>query len=65
MGEDLTEEIRDMLLNAEAHVGGAVGIGSDEALTSMTITGLIGPRGGLTKKGAKRAFSAQSEEWGD
>lgn len=63
--QDLSDEIEDMLLNAQARVGGAVGIGSTEAMVSLKITGHVGPGGGLTTKGAARARRLQTQRWDD
>lgn len=57
------EEAEDMLLNAEIRVGGAVGIGSREAEAWLRGRLFIGPGGGLTNKGVKRARALYRNYW--
>lgn len=61
---EIEDEIRDSLLNAEPHTGGRPGIAAELVLTVMEARGLIGSRGGLTRKGAGAAQRAQAERWG-
>lgn len=66
--ELIQSEIRDALLNAEARPGGPIGLVDEkrrtEILVAMRIVGWIGPKGGLTVKGAARARNLQFEKWG-
>jgi hypothetical protein len=62
--EDLEAAVEDSLLNAEARIGGRPGLAHALALTLMEARGLIGSRGGLTRKGAQQAAAAQAKRWG-
>ena len=62
--EELEDEVRDSLLNAQPWVGGQPGITPTLALTLMESRGLVGSRGGLTRKGAAEAVRLQAERWG-
>lgn len=67
--EDREDAILDTLLNAQAWVGGSLGVmhpkEEEEVLIHLTVQGLIGPRGCLTRKGANRAKAIQRNIWGD
>lgn len=63
-GEELAAAVQDSLLNAEPYVGGSPGVADAQVLTVMEVRGLIGSRGGLTRKGANEAKSLQAERWG-
>lgn len=56
---DLAEEVKDMLVNAEAWVGGRPGVCTDRATAYAKENGLIGARGGLTREGMARAQQEQ------
>lgn len=60
--KDMSDEAADMLLNAERHVGGRLGIGN--AWEELETLGLIGPRDRLTREGARVAKLIQREYWG-
>jgi hypothetical protein len=62
--EELEDGVTDSLLNAEPWVGGCPGVTSTLTLTLMESRGLIGSRGGLTRKGALEAARIQAERWG-
>lgn len=62
--EDLEDAVTDSLLHAEPWTGGRPGVASPMVLTLMESRGLIGSRGGLTRKGAAQAVKIQAERWG-
>jgi hypothetical protein len=66
--EDLQTEIHDILLSAEAWVGGRPGIMNHhhegELCAYMRGRGWLGPKGGLTRKGAAEARKVQREYYG-
>lgn len=62
--EEIAGAVDDSLLNAEPRVGGRPGLAPDLVLTVMETQGLIGSRGGLTRKGAREALRRQAERWG-
>lgn len=62
--EELAEAVQDSLLNAEPRVGGRPGVAPETVLVVMEVRGLIGSRGGLTRKGAAEARRIQAERWG-
>lgn len=53
----------DMLINAEMHVGGRIGVGPDEGQAVLRERGFIGPRGGLTRTGLAEARKLYREYW--
>lgn len=61
--EDMEDAVQDSLLNAEPYVGGRPGLTDVLVLTLMEARGLIGSRGGLTRKGAGEAQRIQAERW--
>jgi hypothetical protein len=63
-GEELEEKVQDALLNADTYTGGSPGLADGQVLTVMEVRGLIGSRGGLTRKGAQEARRLQAERWG-
>ena len=62
--EEIQDAVEDSLLNAEPRKGGRPGLAEDLILTVMETRGLIGSRGGLTRKGALEAQRMQAERWG-
>lgn len=62
--EEIAEAVDDSLLNAEPRIGGRPGLAPELVLTVMEARGLIGSRGGLTRKGAHEARRKQAERWG-
>jgi len=64
ISEELEQQVRDSLLNADAWTGGFPGLANEQVLTVMEVRGLIGSRGGLTRKGALEARRLQAERWG-
>ena len=65
----LEELVRDVLLNSERHVRGALGLilpdKEEEGMAELRRRGYVGPGGTLTVKGARVASALQIEEWGD
>ena len=57
--DELQYEARDMLLNADAYRGGALGLGSSEALAFLVALGYATSKSNLTVAGAKLARMAQ------
>lgn len=62
--EEIESAVQDSLLNAEPWVGGRPGLADEQTFTVMEVRGLIGSRGGLTRKGAAEALEIQAERWG-
>lgn len=61
---ELSEQARDMLLNAETRVGGAPGIGTDAATAELKAAKLLSPRGNLTAKGLSEHYEiGRAEGW--
>lgn len=56
---------RDMLVHAELHVGGQVGVGTDAALGYLRASHLIGAHDGLTERGVRLAITEQRKHWSD
>lgn len=67
--EALSEQARDMLLNADARVGGSLGIGARETeegtWRELRELGLIGDKNGLTRRGSRIAQAMQTAHWGE
>lgn len=61
--EDLEEDIRHALINADIWPGGGIGWCSDQGKAELRSRGLIGPRYGLTHKGVAAARKAYNEYW--
>lgn len=64
--EDLEEAIKDCLINGDRYTGGYPGVcdpkNVDEIVGEMEGRGLLGRRGGLTRKGAAEARKIQRAE---
>jgi hypothetical protein len=59
----LSEKAQDALINAYLHVGGRVGLASDDALTELVEAGLITHKYNLTASGVTEGIRLWEHYW--
>jgi len=60
----LSDTARDMLTNANLHVGSQVGVGSQDGMDELRAAKLVGANNGLTRTGLAAAQKLQDAYFG-